>query len=552
MRKALSFVMALLVYFSTFAYVNASDPYREGYIEGYIKNKIEDKIQIEAYDGTLHTLSFAKDPIFIIDNRDATIIDFKPGMEVYATLEGRKMNYIESYSTENLGYIKEGSRIKVGTVKRIDRNQIILKPLIGKEETYFTSPATVALKNGKNVELNTLYEGDRVKLYFDEMDSTMISKMSIEGQSILINNLYRGKISISNDIEDSLTLEDVEYFKNGQWEKKTDMVSLSYNNEIPIYIGGQKIPSKNLKNYKGKTAYLAVKDFFGKDKIEKFVIKSQYESAYSNKIEDINWYSESFELSNKQNLTFNEGTIIIKNERLVDKYSLTPKTDAFILADGRGSSVMADVVYVYNEDINNSNIGQNYVYTGKLDKIDQYSVVLDQFYILDKNEWVSFNEKKDPPLYYDEDTYIYDLDNSKKLTVEEFMAGNYSVDENSTKAKEENLKDHYSYIYADGDRIHTIFIQKNMDSLLKQRITNGSIESIENNGSTGWTLSLKDAKDWSEVKDQWMPKNTSVNINLEKAMVIKDGKRIEAEELQAGEKLYIVRDDYEGKIIIVK
>ncbi|SHK25592.1 hypothetical protein [Tepidibacter formicigenes] len=538
MKRILSLIVALVLLFSTFSYADKNSPYRDGYIEGYIKDRLDDVIQIEEYDGTLHTFTFTNDSIFIIDDRDAKLIDFKPGMEVYATLEGRKINYIESYSTQNPGYVKEGSIIRVGTVSKIDRNQISLKFATGDEETFFTSPATITIKDGQNVDLSTIYIGDRVKLYFDEINSSIVSKIYIQGDSILIKNLYKGKIGGSNNIEDTITLENVQHFKNGKWEKQKDIMTIPYNNEVPIYIGGAKVPYKNLKYYKGKTAYMVIKDFFGSDKIEKMVIKNQYEAVFSDKIEDINFYSESFELENKRNIGFNDGTIIIKSGRIVDKYSLNSESDAYVIADGRNGSLMADIIYVYNEDINNSNIGQSYIYSGKLDEIDEYSITLDDFYLLDKNEWESFDKKKD--LYYDEDTYIYDLDNNKELTTEEF----YTLD-----AEDEN---YYGYIYTDGDRISAIYVQEKMDSLLKQRTTNGVVETIYEDSKIGWTLKLQDAKDWSSRKEEWLPKNTSITVSIDKAVLIKNAKAITTEDIKAGDRLYIVRDDIYGKIIIVK
>ncbi|MEJ8553423.1 hypothetical protein [Tepidibacter sp. Z1-5] len=553
MRKIMALLIVLVLCFSSFAYADMNSPYRDGYIEGYIKDKVGDVIQIEEYDGTLHTLPFTNEAIYIIDDRDAKLVDFKSGMEIYATLQGKKINYIESYSTQNPGYIKEGSKIRVGTVKKIDRDQLTLKFSTGDEKTFFTSPATVTIKKEKNVDLNALYVGDRVKLHFDEANSDIISRIYIEGDSILIKNMYKGKIAVPNNLEDNITLENVQYFKNGKWENKEGLKTIPYNNEVPIYIGGQVVPYKNLKYYKGKTAYMVVKGFFGDDKIEKIeklVIKNQYEATFSDKIEDINFYSENFELKNKRNIGFNDGTIIIKNGRLVDKYSLNPKSDAYIIADGRNNSLMADLIYVYNEDINNSNTGQNHVYSGQLDEIDTYSIKLDDFYVLDKNEWESFNDKKD--LYYDEDTYIYDLENKKVIKPQELAAQDYAVDEDSDYAKKKNLRDWYGYIYTDGDRISAIYVQKNMDSLLRQRTTNGLVESVENDSKLGWTLKVQDAKDWSDRKEQWMSKNTSINISIDKALLIKNGKTIKSEDIKVGDRLYIVRDDIYGKVIIVK
>jgi hypothetical protein len=533
-----------------YSYGDPTGPYRNGFIEGFIKSKGEDKIEIEEYDGTVHILSFAEKVFFVIDTIPASYDAFKPGMEIYATLAGRKIDYMESYSTVFPGYIPEGGKVRNGIIKKIDRNEIILRLPTGKEETYFTSPITITLKNGKNVSLNTLYEGDHVKLFFDDIDSTTISRIEIEGKSIMVKDLYRGVLAAADTLENVITLTQVEVFRNGKWQYYSSAKSIPYSAQIPIYTGGEKVSYNHLRYYRGKTVYMAIKDFFGRDQIEKMVIKNQYESTYSDKIKEINWYSEVLELQNHKNLTFNDGTIIIKNGRLVDKYAINPESDALVVGDGRGSEIMAGVINIYNEDINNSNIGQDYLYEGRLDEIVKDRIILKDFCLLNRNEWESFDEEKE--LYYDNDINIYDLENDIYITPEEFYTKDYAVDENSDYAKEHGLKDWYAYIYADGDRVSSIILKKKRDSLLSQRVTNGTIEYIENHSLVEWRISLRDAKDWSSRKDAWMAKNAAVMVMLKDAMIVKEGKIISPEQLKAGDRLYMVRDGSHAKVVIVK
>ena len=539
MKKLIALAIMIVLGVSTFSYADLYSPYRNGYIEGYVKNISDTKAVIEEYDGTLHTLNLTKDTNFRIDNRDAKRIDFIAGMEIYAAIKSKTITDINSYSSQNPGYIKEDSRLRIGIVKKIDRNMLVIKYANGSEENFYTSNATIALKYGKNVALSSLYEGDRVKLYFSEISSTTISKLEIEGDSILLSGVYRAKINSVNDIEGKLTLEAVESFDNGQWLSLNDMLTVSMK-DAPIYTGGAAVLSKNLKNYKGKTVYLAMKNFFGSEKIERLVIKNDYETAYTDKIEDINWFADSFELTGKQNIGFNDGTIIIKNGRLVDKYSINPLSDAFVLGDTRGNGISANLIYVYDENINNSNIGQDYIYAGRIDSIDKYSLTLNGYYILDKNEWVSFNKKKDPPFSYNDESYIYDLDKNKKLTNEELVA------------YEANRTNYYTYIYSDGNVIKGMYIKKIMDSLLTQRSTIGVVASKSTNPSTGLTLSVTSAKDWSDVKDRWMPKSSNINVNAEKTLIMKNGVRISGDEIKAGDRVYVVRDDLFAKILIIK
>ena len=550
MKKMILLLCVVFLMSSITSYGDINGPYRNGFIEGYIKKVLEKEVQIEEYDGATHQISIDPKAALTIDGLLVYVKDFKPGMEVYGELKNRRLTTLESYSTEIPGYIPPGSKLRVGIVRKIDRDQITVQLSTGEKETYFTSVATVALKRGKNVPLSVIYEGDRVKLYFDEVNTTFISKMEIEGDSIAIKDIYRGKLTLSSYIEDQIVLENVEKMRNGKWEIVQASMKIPYNPELPLYVGGQKVPHRSLKSYQGRTVYLAVKDFFGKDKAEKMIIKGQYESTFSDKIKDINWYTQGMELGNTKNISFHDGTIIVKNGRLVDMYGINAKSDAYVVTDGRGSQLNADVVYLYNEDVNNSNIGQHMIYAGRLDVILQDKVTVKNYFILDGNDWYSYGDPKE--LYYDNDTTIYDLEAQKLVSPKEFYAKDYAVDEKTDYAKTRNLKDWHGYMYTDGDQIRTIIVQKNMDSLLNQRTTNGVIEKVYEDTLLGWTLVLRDGNDWSSRKKQWMAKNASVQIGLDKAMLIKEGKMIQADELKSGDRLYVVRDDFEAKVVIVK
>ena len=161
-----------------------------------------------------------------------------------------------------------------------------------------------------------------------------------------------------------------------------------------------------------------------------------------------------------RNLTFNEGTIVVKNGRLSDINSLDAGMDIFIVGDGTSGTMSANIIYVYNEGINNSNIGQNYIYEGRLDAVfrNTNTIMLKDFAYLNNNSWEAFNNSKE--LYYDEDTIIYDFDEKRILSSEEFYYGDYAIDEDSRYAQENSLEDRYAYLYTEGDRVIALMVQK--------------------------------------------------------------------------------------------
>lgn len=91
-----------------------------------------------------------------------------------------------------------------------------------------------------------------------------------------------------------------------------------------------------------------------------------------------------------------------------------------------------------------------------------------------------------------------------------------------------------------------------MDSLLKQRVTSGRVVSIADDSLVGWALNLGDASDWSAHKQSWMPKSSPVRMGLLKSMILKDGHMIQPEDLKTGDRLYVVRDDFQARVVIVK
>lgn len=517
-------------------------------LEGYIidMNTQESWIKVEEYNGNQKQFKVTADTALNIDQIPVYLNDLKIGMEVYGEYNRDTLIYLESWSTENPGYIPPGGKVRAGIIKKIDRDQIILRLTSGKEETYYTTPATIAIKNSVNVPLSTLYEGDWVRLYFDEKDSDIISRMKIQGDSVKIKALYKGQLDAASMVDDALVLKNAQIFQNGSWQEYKNILRIDYLTNFPVYYAGKAIPFNNLKYLQGKTIYIAAKDFFGKDTAEKMVIKSQYETTFSDKIQEINWYASAFELKNKRNIDFNEGTIFIKNQRIVDGYSVTPGTDALVVADGKGEKALASIVYIYDQDINNSNIGQYYFYSGKLESVLENKVTLSDFFILNHNDWESFDDEKE--LYYDNDTYIFDMEKMKKITPEEFFAMDYGVGESSSSGR----KSWYAYAYTDGDRIAAVVLKKDMDSLLRQRVTIGTINKIENDGAIGASVTLTDAKDWSSRNEKWMPKSLPVKVRIEKALLIKDDRVISFEDLQAGDSIYMLRDDFEGKFLLVK
>ena len=112
-----------------------------------------------------------------IDGIPTSLDAFRPGMEIYGRLRGMSLISLEGFSSANIGYIEPEQKVRTGTVQKIDRNQVQIMTAMGEPLTFFVHSSTLINKKGTPTSLSHLYEGDRVKVYFDEVDGVMASRV---------------------------------------------------------------------------------------------------------------------------------------------------------------------------------------------------------------------------------------------------------------------------------------------------------------------------------------------------------------------------------------
>ncbi len=590
MKRIPALILAAVFLCSWFAMPIYADPLGAGAVEGYFKSArlIEGVtlVELEDYSGNTIRLQLAEGAELSIDQRKTAISSFKNNMEIYAEMDGDEITLLEGYSTVNPGYVAPGARQRQGVITVIERDQLQITLDKGQTLTCFTGPGTLVTKYGTQSSLSDMVVGDHVKLYFDEADATscvifdantlaeysIVTRIEVMNESGQIADVFKGELVSVDRIKPLLTFKDVKVLKNGIWSDYQSSLQMTYNEDNPIYLGGQEISARNLKYYAGKDVFwanravLANSTLSNHDTIEKMVIKGQYSMVFTDKIEDINWYNTSFELASNQNILFHPGSIILKDGRMQSSSALALGQDVMVVADGNNGAYSAAVIIILNDSVPANNSSLRMIYDGKLVMAAENQIILSDYYWLKDNEWLSFTEEK--PFFYDEETAIYVYDSVKgklvALDADEFVAGNYAVNEDSSYAEDNNLKDYYAYVYADGDRAVAIMLQPNLDTLLVQRITTARLSQVENHATLGWRFLLKDSADWSVRQGQWISRTGELNVTLNKALIIKNNRIITSDELKSNlngslasglklnDRLYIVRNDIEARIILVR
>lgn len=523
-------------------------------IEGYLMEWEVDPDEgllavVEAYSGEVHRLQVGALSLFKIDQVPVKWADLKPGLEVIAVADKGQLLSLIAFSTPNPGYINPGSRVVQGMLAAIDGDRITVKSDNGQEGQYCLAPFTIISKGGQAKSLAAPYIGDRVRLYFDEVDSQIVSRMELEGDSVLVSSLYKGTLQVFNPLEGRLACSSLQAFHNGIWLPDKSALSLAYQTELPVYLSGYKVPLQNLKNYRGKTVYLLGKNILGQEVVDRLILKGQYEYTYSGSLSNYNAYNDEFEVD-KKNFLIGDGSIIVKDGRLQEKGILYNGGSALVIADNWGERSIANIVYILDQDLNNSSLSRHYLYAGRIELITGDSLWLRNAYRLDNNSWDSTDSQIQ--FYYGSDTMAYDVKRGKWLEPGELLAGPYAVDESSSYARANNLKSWHGYVYTDGDHIIALALRPERSNLDIQRVSTGTVAVAADDPLIGWSVTLSEGCDWSSRNNQWMLKQGDLRLGIADTLIIKNGQAVSADQLKAGDRLYMLRDDFYVQFAVVK
>jgi hypothetical protein len=106
-----------------------------------------------------------------------------------------------------------------------------------------------------------------------------------------------------------------------------------------LYEDGEKISLKKIKNRKNEEVYIAFDKSYGNMNISKLLIKSGSSVAHKDKIKDIEYGTGKFVVDNNT-MYFHPGTIVVKDNRLVDSLNIDKNQDVFVYSDYIGDKDM--------------------------------------------------------------------------------------------------------------------------------------------------------------------------------------------------------------------
>ena len=522
-------------------------------IEGYIRSVDPERsrLSITDYDGKVHTYRYSDGTGVTINRRPAGIGDLKFGMEAVLSVKGDLVHEVVSSSyTEQPGYIPPSGRVRAGRVTEVEGDTLVLALDSGGSARYLISTDTVVTRGRRGARRQ--HKGWRQgQVYTDAVDTNYASRINLEGMQQHVMDVYRGTLEAVYLSGGTLVLKDTSAFVNGDWEDRERRITLSWSPDGALLRRPHAAPGEVQSGYLGGTAYVAVSENFGNRRAARVVLKRGSERLYGGRICDISWGTGEIELKDGNNIMLGDSSIVLSAGRMVDITALEGDHTVTVVADRYGGINNAAVVILEDVEVTGDK-----VYVGRLNEIRTREFDMNYYSELDRNEWDSISSRnRNKTFDYDRDTYIMDFSggSARVIDADDFFQGDYA-----DKYTSKSGSDYYAYVIADGDRARAVRITRGSvtkdghtidnDDLEEIRITTGEIGSVD---TVYNIITMNKASNWSSFYGQWERADAQVHVYCSGALVLRDGRLIEAEDLRKGENVYVVRDDARGIIILV-
>lgn len=469
-------------------------------------------------------------------NQTLTSLDgFKSGMPVLFQRDLSKVTAI--YGTSSSGGNTEtinNKRSTTGFVTSIDPNgmYIMMKPDVGKETTYYLDKNTTYSKGNSPVDISAMYVGDRVKLTFKNLSTSVISEVSIVNEGVIIENLYKGTLQKVNTVNNTLTVKNNQPFTNWSFltNNTKDIKTVSFQNTAPIYYGNTKITKNKLSQYIGNAFYYVTVKQFSKEIVKKIVVLANNERTYFEDMTSVDTKYNFINLASAGRIYFHNGSILIRNGRLVEPTALTAYGTAFVVADGLSRNNYAQVVQIMNDSLTSPNLASHSLYFGELSFVDGYLAEVSNVVKLENNYWKTVS---DSVFSYSNSTVAVSNEANGKVTLSAY--DDLIVYEGS-----------YGYFYVKDDYITAVHLLDPTQPMGTELMT-GSLTSVD--ATFPSYINAKNVNIWNN--GTWLQTGDLLNMSIDQATIIKNGKVIDASQLKASDRVVVISNSRVNSHIIL-
>ena len=483
------------------------------------------KIPLEL--STLRTFNYA-DPnsVEVFKNHEPSELeDIEAGDTVFVRIDDTgAISSISSVDNYKLRYGKVVSK-KINSIT-VETDKGIIQ--------YSTDGVNV-IKNRKLSKLSQLKDGDRVKLLINEAPNlTILKEIIVESGDSLVANVYKGSFESYNNLSKQIKIYNPWVLRKGVWVKDEiePMKTIKLGEDFEAYYGGTAQPVKNLNKYlKGTTVYLvSERDYGNSENAVMANFTGDKEVLYNDKVYTAG--SNKFTLQQAQtSITYDNGTIVIKDGRLVQSGSVQADDYTYVVAnrDADSGALVAGVVSVEKR----AGTDGIQLYRGRISGIDEYkSVTLQSYSKLSGVNW----EYANTPI-------TFTLDSGTRITDTDGIVGQGDFfSHNGTGT----FKNRTVYILSDGTNAIEISTAPYGNINITGVLTLASGGTYDDDGnlvSQPTALELRNCRYYNTSTKLYVNMADSKFNLLTNSIIIKNNKRISPSELKKGDKVRVLKKD---------
>jgi len=552
------------------------------YIDGIIKyiDKTGRILKLEDYDGNLRTYGLDDRVIVTVNDYYEDLDSLQIEQDATFEISGRIIKAIKAFTMPGEEVSKEYQAVL--RVRDVGDNTIKVTEINDRQNpiTFKADSFTSITYLGYPIKLYNIKTGDLVKIKASETSIGIADEIQLMSKRQRVEKIYKARILNTLPTQNRIALSQVQSYKYPDWMELEDEKIFPIKRDAEIYKEGRKLSLEDLDKQRNVEAYIVTVKDFGEETIAKMTLKSVSEDSVFSGTFNAQWTDNSIRLADGQKLSFDEGTIIIKDRRLLDTSDLTYNDEAFVIKNRLpgGTNYAALVSMENGNGFDYRNVVRGYIHDMGEDNFS-----LESYANLINNEW---------NYYYDDESYFYlskdskILDNvvknsyitrdtflesrfwkkdsngnplstidNKKYTIHDPLL--YMDDKGPHYEKCRSKSQHmlaYAVINEDGEAT-AINIYKRDPNLGKEEVTfreNLITGEVVRFNETYTQLTLTDVKEYSRFYGQWQPTTSNTVINTQKAIIIKNEQVVTLGDLDIGDKIYAIIDQNNGILIFVE
>ncbi|MGV8146067.1 MAG: S-layer homology domain-containing protein [Alkaliphilus sp.] len=539
-------------------------------IEGFIEqvNIENNRIGISDFSDKKHAFETSSSTTATINGLPAKLEGLPVGLEVVLKLENgivAEIKGIDEIDPERHGYIPPRSRVKVGSVLFIDAESIEIE-VSESREIYRITPDTSVTRNERNANLFEIKLGDRVKLEFNDIYSADIANIRVADNEKHITSIYGGTLERVIERSSEVVLRDVEVYENGSWINHPEQkVKLRLTDQI--FVNDAKIELIDLNKSIGSELIMAVQNGFGIKTAEKTLVQQGSKQLFDSKIQDIHFGTSRIVASNTS-FSFHPGTIIVKNNRLVDILNLNEEQTVSITANWNNGNRNLALVSIKHEGMLDDRIDGTrlVIYKGKINGIYDYRVEIGRlafqrdYLKIEDNEWVELIKTRDFDLT--EDTIIFDSELESQIATKHFTGARFinpEEIENATlrqRVQNQHYLNRFAYFVVRESTLENGEIVKEAlginlapnlrlfgNRIREEYALLGRVQNIDIDNKE---IELKEARIWNNLTNRWDMTTPTKTVRINRAILFVNDEPI------AHNQLYRIKENATAQIIVRK